>query len=59
MTAKNRNTVYGCVNYGEAKCPAEIKEQAICIEEDIHRILEHLYKSMVLYNNRYGVKKKK
>ncbi len=58
MTVKNRNTVYGCVNYGEAKCPAEIKEQAICIEEDIHRILEHLYKSMVLYNNRYGEKKK-
>lgn len=49
MTVKNRNAIYGCINYGEAKCLSEIRGQAICIEEDIHRVLDHLYKSMVLY----------
>ena len=42
MTVKNKNAVYGCINYGEAKCPTEIKGQAICIDEDIQRILDIL-----------------
>lgn len=42
MTVKNKNAVYGCINYGEAKCPTKIKGQAICIDEDIQRILDIL-----------------
>lgn len=42
MTAKNPEAVYACVNYGEAVCPYEIKEQAICIDGDIGKILEEL-----------------
>ena len=42
MTAKNPEAVYACVNYGEAVCPYEIKEQAICIDGDIGRVIEDL-----------------
>ena len=42
MTAKNPEAVYACVNYGEAVCPYEIKEQAICIDGDIGKVLEEL-----------------
>lgn len=42
MTAKNPEAVYACVNYGEAVCPYEIKEQAICIDGDIGKMLEDL-----------------
>lgn len=44
MTAKNPEATYACVNYGEAVCPNEIKEQAICIDGDIGEILELLNK---------------
>lgn len=40
MTAKNPNAVYACVNYGEAFAPAEISDQAICIDVDIEEALE-------------------
>ena len=42
MTAKNPEAVYACVNYGEAVCPYEIKEQAICIDGDIGTVIEDL-----------------
>ena len=42
MTAKNPEATYACVNYGEAVCPDEIKNQAICIDGDIGKILEEL-----------------
>lgn len=42
MTAKNPEAVYACVNYGEAVCPAEIREQAICIDGDIGKVLEEM-----------------
>ena len=42
MTAKNPESVYVCINYGEAVCPYEIREQAICIDGDIGNVLEDL-----------------
>ena len=42
MTAKNPEAVYACINYGEAVCPDEIKEQSICIDGDIGTVIEDL-----------------
>ena len=42
MTAKNPEAVYACINYGEAVCPDEIKEQPICIDGDIGTVIEDL-----------------
>lgn len=42
MTAKNPEAVYACVNYGEAVCPPEIQDQAICIDGDIGTVVEDL-----------------
>ena len=42
MTAKNPHAVYTCINQGQAVCPGEIKEQAICINGDIGEILMQL-----------------
>ncbi|MDE6529265.1 MAG: Sir2 silent information regulator family NAD-dependent deacetylase [Lachnospiraceae bacterium] len=42
MTARNKKAVYACLNMGEAVCPDEIKEQAICIDGDIGKILQQL-----------------
>lgn len=39
MTAKNPNAFYACINYGEAFCPDEIMDRSLCINEDIHSIL--------------------
>lgn len=39
MTARNPKAVYACVNFGEAYVPAEIAEQAICIDGDIREVL--------------------
>ena len=39
MTAANPKAAYACVNYGEAYCPKEIEERAICIDGDIGDIL--------------------
>ena len=35
---------YVCVNYGEAVCPKDIREQAICIDGDICMIMDELRK---------------
>lgn len=35
MTMANEKAVYACLNYGEAFCPEEIKDRAICIDGDI------------------------
>ena len=40
MTAKNGNAVYACINYGQAYAPKEIEERSICIDGDIHEVLE-------------------
>ena len=42
MTANNPKATYACVNYGEAVCPDEIKQQSICINEDIGKVLKDL-----------------
>lgn len=39
MTAQNINSVYVCINYGEAVCPFEIEGQSICINSDIGNVL--------------------
>ena len=44
MTAQNPDAIYACLNYGEAVCPEDIKEQSICIDGDIGRVIEELSK---------------
>lgn len=42
MTAKNSEAIYACINYGEAVCPYEIKDQSICIDGDIGKAINDL-----------------
>ena len=42
MTAKNPDATYACINYGEALCPEDIKDRAICIDGDIGGALNRL-----------------
>ncbi len=42
MTAQNSRAAYGCINYGEAAAPRELTKQAICINEDICKVLADL-----------------
>lgn len=35
MTTNNPNSIYACINKGQAVCPQEIKSQSICINADI------------------------
>lgn len=42
MTAENPEAVYACVNFGEAVCLEEIREQSICIDRDIGQVLDDL-----------------
>lgn len=42
MTAENPNTVYVCINKGEAFAPGEIEERSICINGDMGEALELL-----------------
>ena len=42
MTYKNPNAVYLCINLSETYIPPEIKEQSICIANDIGDILKQL-----------------
>ena len=44
MTLRNPDAVYACVNDGEAVCPDEIRDQAICINGDIEKVIEDLRK---------------
>ncbi len=39
MTAQDPSAVYACINYGEAVCPDEIKDRAVCIDGDIGAVL--------------------
>ena len=36
MTYANPNATYICINYGEARCPDQIKDRAICMDADIN-----------------------
>lgn len=42
MTKQNPHAVYACLNFGEAYAPDEIAEQSICINGDIHEILDKI-----------------
>ena len=42
MTAQNPKAVYACLNYGEVYAPDEITKQSICINGDIHKVLDDL-----------------
>ena len=42
MTAKNADATYICINHGEAYCPKEIEQQAICIDVDIDKVFHNL-----------------
>lgn len=42
MTMANKNSVYACLNYGEAFCPGEIEDRSICIDGDIGEVLEEI-----------------
>ncbi len=44
MTADNPHATYACVNFGEAVCPEDIREQAICIDGDIGTVIDELRK---------------
>ncbi len=45
MTVDNSHATYACINYGETVCPKEIMEQAICIKEDIGKVLADMQKA--------------
>ena len=42
MTYATPKAVYACLNYGEAYAPDEIRGQSICINGDIHEVLNAL-----------------
>ena len=42
MTERNPNATYACINQGQASCPKEIEQQAICIDGDIGEVLGNL-----------------
>lgn len=42
MAIENGNTFYTCVNFGEALCPDEISERAVCIDGDIADVIENI-----------------
>ena len=43
MTAKNPRATYACINRGEAFCPAEIADRAVCIDGDIGDIIARIH----------------
>jgi hypothetical protein len=44
VTRHTEYATYACVNYGEAVCPEDIREQAICIDGDIGTVIDELRK---------------
>ena len=42
MTMANPEALYACLNYGEAYCPRQIEDQAVCLDGDIGEILREL-----------------
>lgn len=41
-TAENKNATYACINFGDASAPKEIANRSICIDEDIHKVINDL-----------------
>lgn len=44
FTNGNPKATYACINFGEAVCPPQIEEQAVCINADIGEVLKQLHK---------------
>lgn len=42
MAAHNPQSVYVCINYGEAFAPQEIEQRSICIDGDIGEVITEL-----------------
>ena len=42
MTYANPKAMYVCINYGEAICPDQIKDRAVCVDEDIDLFLSSM-----------------
>lgn len=42
FTSKNPNATYACINFEEAFAPHNIKNQAICIQSDIGKVLKDI-----------------
>ena len=42
MTAENPDSVYACLNYGQAVCPRQIRTQSICLDGDSGELLKVL-----------------
>ena len=42
MTIANPEALYACLNYGEAYCPRQIEDRAVCIDNDIGETLRML-----------------
>ncbi len=42
MTAENPDAFYACLNFGEAACPAQIKDRAVCVGGDCGRAIKAL-----------------
>lgn len=42
MTAQNPKAMYVCINLGQAVCPPEIRERAVCIDADIETVLSQV-----------------
>ena len=41
-TKENPKAFYACINKGEAYCPEEIADRAVCIDGDIGEVLQKL-----------------
>ena len=42
MTSENKNAIYACINKGQASCPKQIEDRAICIDADIAQVVKEL-----------------
>lgn len=51
MTEKNPKATYACINYGEALCPNEIKEQSLCMDADIEDVLKNISSRFIYCKN--------
>lgn len=45
FTAQNERATYVCINRGEADCPPQIRDRAVCIDADIGEVLNLLLSS--------------
>lgn len=42
LAAQNPKSIYACINRGDTDCPEELEQQAICIDEDIAEVIDHI-----------------